>query len=73
MKIENHLEAILASIQMECHVALGHVRNGDLRAARKIIDGIDMQCWHAFKHIDDYQDSIMEAQDRAHINQDIPW
>lgn len=73
MKIENQIEAILLSIQMECHTALSHVRNGDLRKARKVIDSIDMSCWHAFKHIDDYEDAMMAAQDKAHLNKDIPW
>lgn len=72
MKIENQLETILLSIQMECHTALTHVRNGDLRTARKVIDSIDMSCWHAFKHIDDYHDALFEIQDKAH-NNDIPW
>lgn len=73
MKIENQIEAILLSIQMECHVALGHIRDGDIRSARKVIDSIDMSCWHAFKHIDDYQEAQFDIQDRAHINNDIPW
>ena len=75
MKIENQLEAILFSIQMECHTALTHVRNGDFKAARKVIDSIDMSCWHAFKHLDDHDDAVMDAQDRAHlkVNNDIPW
>lgn len=75
MKIENQIETILLSIQMECCTALSHVRKGEFKQARKVIDSIDMQCWHAFNYIDDHTDSVMEAQERAHANtdKDIPW